>query len=384
MESAAGRYAFATTAVAATQIHNAPGAVAPPLYLSTTFERLPDGTYPSEFEYSRERNPNRTALESALSQLEGGADAAVFASGSAALMTLFLSLRPSDHVIAPNDMYFGIREMLHHTFSAWGLAVTFVDVTQPADILKAVRPNTRLIFIETPSNPLLKVADIRAIVEIARSRGVLVACDNTLATPVFQNPLALGCDIVTHSTTKYISGHHDALGGALITAKTDEYWQRIRFNQRICGPVSSPFSDWLTLRGISSLSCRVKTQNDSALQIATYLQSHPEIDQVLHPGLPISPTHAVASSQMSGYGALFSIRVRGNAERAIDVTKNVRLFRRATSFGGPESLIEHRASIEGPNSTTPPNLLRLAIGLEDPADLIEDLKHALSPRRGGD
>ena len=380
MESAARRHAFATTAVTATQIHNSPGAVAPPLYLSTTFERSADGTYPTEFEYSRESNPNRTALEAALSMLEGGADAAVFASGSAALMTLFLSLGPNDHVIAPRDMYFGIHEMLAQTFSSWGLSVTFVDVVNVSEIESAIRPNTCLIFVETPSNPMLKVADLRAIVDIARAHDILMACDNTLATPVFQSPLALGCDLVTHSTTKYISGHHDAHGGALITAKKDAYWERIRFNQRICGPVSSPFSDWLTLRGIASLACRAKMQNDTALRIAEHLNAHPHIEQVLHPGLASHPQHVVASAQMSGFGALFSILVRGDAQRAIGVTKNVKLFKRATSFGGPESLIEHRASIEGPASSTPPNLLRLAIGLEDSSDLIEDLEQALSGR----
>ena len=380
MKSAAREQAFATRAVAATQLHNPPGAVAPPIYLSTTFERSPDGAYPTEFEYSRERNPNRTALESALAALEGGEDAAVFASGSAALMTLFLSLGPNDHVIAPHDMYFGIREMLRHTFCAWGLTVTFVDATQPSEIEKAVRANTRLIFVESPSNPMLKVADLHAIVDIARAHEIIVACDNTIATPVFQSPLAIGCDIATHSTTKYISGHHDALGGALIASKKSEYWERIRFNQRICGPVSSPFTDWLTLRGIASLDCRVKAQSESALRIATSLHSHPEIEDVLHPGLPSHPQHAVAMKQMRGFGALFSILVRGNAQRAIDVTKNVRIFKRATSFGGPESLIEHRASIEGPASTTPPNLLRLAIGLEDSNDLIKDLERALAAR----
>jgi cystathionine gamma-synthase len=355
--------------------------IAPPIHLSTTFERDEAGEYSGGFNYSRDDNPNRRMLEQALAALEGGAEAAAFASGSAAAMTLFQALRPGDHVVVADDSYYSIRVMLDEVFVPWGLTVTFADCSDLAVLSGAMRPATRLVFIETPSNPLMRVTDIAGAAEIAHAAGALLACDNTLPTPVLQQPLALGADIVVQSTTKYISGHHDAMGGALITGRDDAFWQRIRAQQRLCGAIPSPFASWLTLRGLSSLVQRVRWQNESALEIARFLAQHPAVREVLHPGLPTHPAHALAAKQSTGSGGLFSFRIDGEAKDALGVAARLRLFRRATSFGGPDSLVEHRASVEGPNSTTPGDLLRLAIGLEDPSGLIADLERALTPVR---
>jgi cystathionine gamma-synthase len=361
-------------------------AVAPPIHLSTTFERDQAGEYSGGFNYSRDDNPNRRALERALAQLEGGAEAAAFASGSAAASALFQALRPGDHVVVADDSYYSIRVMLAEVFVPWGLAVTFADCSDLAALRGAMRPETRLVFIETPSNPLMRITDIAGAAEIAHAAGALLACDNTLPTPVLQRPLALGADIVVQATTKYIAGHHDAMGGALALRQAQDdigvgaFWQRIRTLQKLCGAIPSPFASWLTMRGINSLVQRVRWQNDSALEIARFLAQHPAVREVLHPGLPTHPAHALAAKQSTGSGGLFSIRVDGDAQDALGVAARLRLFRRATSFGGPDSLVEHRASVEGANSPTPGDLLRLAIGLEDPADLIADLDRALVHR----
>lgn len=354
------------------------GAIAAPISLSTTFERAADGSYPSGYEYARDDNPNRRALEAALAALEGGEDAAAFASGSAAAMTLFQGLRPGDEAIVSDDCYFGVREMLRQFFVPWGLRVRFVDTSDVQKLEAATGPDTRLIFVETPSNPQLRISDIRAAARIAERCGAMLAVDNTAATPILQRPLDLGADVVIHSTTKYISGHHDAMGGSLITRKRDEFWSAIRLAQKLCGCIPSPFASWLTARALPSLAQRVRYQSDSALQIARELSNHALVERVLHPWLPAHPGSSVAHSQMSGGGALFSILVKGDADRAKRVAAQVKVFTRATSFGGPESLIEHRASVEAPGTTTPPNLLRLAIGLEQTHLLIDDLDRALS------
>jgi cystathionine gamma-synthase len=355
-------------------------AVAPPIHLSTTFERDQAGEYSGGFNYSRDDNPNRRALERALAELEGGAEAAAFASGSAAASTLFQALRPGDHVVVADDSYYSIRVMLAEVFAPWGLAVTFADCSDLAALRGAMRPETRLVFIETPSNPLMRITDIAGAAEIAHAAGALLACDNTLPTPVLQRPLALDADIVVQATTKYIAGHHDAMGGALIAARSDAFWQRIRTLQKLCGAIPSPFASWLTMRGISSLVQRVRWQNDSALEIARFLAQHPAVREVLHPGLPTHPAHALAAKQSIGSGGLFSFRLHGGRDAALNVAARVRLFRRATSFGGPDSLVEHRASVEGANSSTPGDLLRLAIGLEDPESLIAALEQTLDGR----
>jgi cystathionine gamma-synthase len=373
------RTSLATRAVqAASARHGDPRAIAPPIYLSTTFERDAAGEYSGGYEYARDNNPNRAALEAALTELEGGADTAAFASGSAATMALFLALRPGDHAVVARDAYWGVRVMLDEIFAPWGLAVSYADCTDLAQIAAAIRPATRLLFVESPSNPLLGITDIAGAAALAHEAGALLACDNTLPTPVLQQPLAHGADLVVHATTKALSGSHDAMGGAIVTSRADAYWAAIRLQQKACGNIPSPFASWLTLRGIGSLVQRVRWQNDSALQIAQFLATHRAVREVLHPGLPSHPGYDVAAQQMTGAGGLFSVRIAGGREAALAVAARLTRFRRATSFGGAESLVEHRASVEGPKSTTPDDLLRLAIGLEDPADLIQDLDRALT------
>lgn len=354
------------------------GSIASPLYLSTTFERGAGGDYPHGYEYSRDDNPNRHELECALAALEGGEDAAAFASGSAAAMTLFQTLRPGERVIVSDDCYWGVRQMLDRIFVPWGLEVRYVDTSLYDELDGAAREGARLIFIETPSNPQLKVTDIAAAARVAKSCGALLACDNTAATPILQRPFKLGADFVIHSTTKYISGHHDAMGGALVTRRKDDVWAAVRFAQKHCGCVPSPFAAWLTQRAIPSLPHRMRFQNNSALYLAQRLNDHPAIEAVLHPWLDSHPNCATARAQMQGAGALFSILARGDERRALEIAAHVQVFKRATSFGGPESLIEHRASVEAPGTKTPHNLLRLAIGLEDPQELLDDLLQALA------
>lgn len=353
------------------------GSVVPPLYLSTTFERNADGTYPHGYVYSRSGNPNRQALEHAITALESGTEAAGFASGSAATLAVLQALKTGDHVIAPQSVYFGIQEMLRKIFAQWGLAFSLVDTTNLGAVQAAVQPNTRLILIETPSNPLLSVTDIQAVADIAHAAGAYLACDNTLASPVLQNPLKHGADLVIHATTKYLAGHSDVIGGMVVTREVSQLFEQIRLIQGIGGAVPSPFDCWLTLRGLQTLPYRVRAQASTAQTLAHFLSQHPAVEQVLYPGLESHPEHAIAAKQMSGYGGLLSILVKGTQETAMSVAAKVNLFTRATSFGGPHSLIEHRASIEAPGTQTPPNLLRLSVGLEHVDDLIADLDQAL-------
>ncbi len=359
----------------------ATGAVTPPLHLSTTFERAADGSYPHGYVYARTENPTRVALERLLATLEAGTEeateAAAFASGSAATAAVIQSLAPGDHVLAPSDVYHGTGKLLRNIFAPWGLSVDFVDMSDLAAVEAALRPTTRLVWVETPSNPLLKISDVAAISELAHAAGAAVACDNTWATPVAQRPLALGADLVVHSTTKYLGGHSDTLGGAVIGRANDERFARIRQIQGSVGAVLSPFDSWLTLRGIRTLAYRMRGHTEHALAVARFLAEHPAVEAVHYPGLPSHPGYAVATRQMSLAGGMLSIQIRGGEEAAMAVAGATRIFTRATSLGGVESLIEHRASIEGPASSTPRNLLRLSIGLEHPDDLIEDLDQAL-------
>lgn len=374
-----GRPAIPTRAVhGASASHDDARSIAPPIYLSTTFERAADNTLPGGFEYSRENNPNRAALEHVLADLEGGVDAVAFASGMAAATALFQALRPGDHVVVADDCYWGVRVMLDDVFAPWGLAITYARCSDLAAVEAAMRPQTRLVFVETPSNPMMRVTDLAGVAALAHENGALLACDNTLPTPVLQQPFAHGADLVVHATTKYLSGGHDAMGGAVIAKSADPYWARIRALQKSCGSVPSPFASWLTLRGVASLAPRVRWHESNGLAVGRFLAEHPRVVEVLHPGLASHPQHALAARQTTGTGGLFSFRVRGGRDAALRVAGAVRLIRRATSFGGPETLVEHRASVEGPSSTTPDDLLRLAIGLEDAADLIADLEHALN------
>ena len=358
----------------------ATGAVSAPIHLSTTFARESDGALPHGFLYARNDNPNRHQLERALAALEGGGAALAFASGMAATAAVFQSLAPGDHVIAPLDAYYATARLLREVMAGWGLASTLVEMTDPEAVSGAITPRTRLVWIETPSNPTLAVTDIRRVAAIARAAGARSVCDNTWATPVLQRPLELGADLVMHSTTKYLGGHSDLTGGALVAPAENDWTARLRTLQTLGGAVPSAFDCWLLLRGIRSLPWRMRGHCENAATVAAFLASHEAVEVVHYPGLASDPGHAVAERQMRGFGGMVSVQVKGGAPAALEVVRRVRLFIRATSLGGTESLIEHRASVEGPGTRTPPGLLRLSIGLEHADDLLEDLDQAL---RGG-
>ena len=344
--------------------------VVQPITLSTTFHHK-DGS-PT---YSRAANPNRDALEQVLAMMEKGQSAAAFSSGNAAGMAVFQSLPAGSHIIAPNDMYHGMRKQLEEIFRGV-LEVSFVDLTEVENLKEAIRPETKLLWIETPSNPLLKISDIRTLSDIAKSKGIKVVCDNTFATPVFQNPLLLGADIVMHSATKYFGGHSDILGGALITKEEDEFWERIKNVQITGGAVPSPFDCYYLTRSIKTLPYRMKGHAEHAGHIATYLQQHPKVEEVYYPGLKDHPGHEIAARQMSGFGGMLSFLVKGSAEDADRLISHLQYFTNATSLGGVESLIERRASVEGPDTQTPQNLIRVSVGLEHLDDLLGDLDQA--------
>ncbi len=356
----------------------ATGALTQPIHLSTTFERDPDGNYSRGYIYGRSDNPNRKALETTLAHLEGGAAAITFASGSAATFSLLQSLQTGDHVIAPQNVYFGVQEMLKKIFAPWGLAFSLIDTTDLEAVAAARNDQTRLVLIETPSNPQLAVTDIAAIADLAHSFDAYLACDNTIASPVLQRPLDLGADFVIHATTKYLAGHSDVIGGAVMARQINPLFEQMRLVQTIGGVIPSPFDCWLTLRGLQTLSLRVQQQASSAQAIAEFLQQHPAVEQVLYPGLTDHPGHSIARQQMTGYGGLLSVLIQGDGDRAMAVTASTKLFTRATSFGGTHSTLEHRASMEAAGTETPQNLLRLSMGLEAVDDLIADLDQALS------
>lgn len=373
---------FETLAVhAGSAVDATTGAVTPPIHLSTTFEREEDGSYPRGYVYARQANPNRAALERSLAALDGGAVAAAFASGQAATASCLQALSPGDHVVLPVDAYYGTATLLRDIFGRWGLEHTLADMRDPSKVAAAMRPTTRLVWVETPSNPLLRITDIAAVADVAHAGGARLACDNTWATPALCRPLELGADLVMHATTKYLGGHSDVLGGALVSRTADEFFERVLSVQRTAGAVASPFDCWLVTRGIRTLPYRVRAQSETAGTLAKFLASHPAVSAVHYPGLPSHPGHEIAARQMSSFGAMLSIQVTGGRARAMAVAAACRLFTRATSLGGPESLIEHRASNEGPDSTTPQDLLRISVGLEHADDLIADLEQALSENR---
>lgn len=369
---------FETLAIhAGTEIDPATGAVSPPIYLSTTFARAPDGSYPHGYVYTRSGNPNRAALERLLTVLEGGAAAAAFASGSAAAGAIFRALRPGDHAVVPQDLYHGLQKLLHQVILPWGLALSVVDMTDPAALKSALRETTRLVWLETPSNPLLKITDIAAVTALAHEVGARVVCDNTWTPPPLQPVFGYGVDLVVHATTKYLAGHSDVLGGIVVTRQEDAFFERIRAVQHHEGAVPSPFDCWLALRGLKTLPYRLRAHSDNAACVAAFLAAHPRVKAVHYPGLATHPGHEIARRQMRGFGGMLAFEVHGGEAAAMAVAAKVRLFTRATSLGGVESLIEHRASIEGPQTSTPKDLLRLSVGLEHPDDLIDDLAQAL-------
>ena len=358
-------------------IDAATGAVAMPIHLSTTFERDAEGGYPHGYSYGRSANPTRHALEQGLAALEGGEDAAAFGSGLAASSAILQALAPGDHVIAPTDVYHGMTKLLRDVFVRWGLDVSFVDMTKPDEITKAVGSKTKLLWVETPSNPQLKITDIARVVEIAHAAGAICACDNTWA-PIVQRPLDLGADLVMHATTKYLGGHSDVTGGVVIAKAKTGFLERVREIQTTGGAVPSPFDCWLILRGMRSLPWRMRAHSDNASKVANWLADHPRVETVHYPGLAAHAGHEIAARQMSAFSGMLSFEVRGGREAALGVAAKTEIFIRATSLGGVESLIEHRASIKGEDPRTPQGLLRLSVGLEHPDDLIEDLAQALS------
>ena len=351
-------------------------AVIQPITMSTTFVREADGSFPAGYIYSRSSNPNRSALENVLAKLEGGGDAAAFSSGNAAGMAVFQTLKPATHIIGPDDMYHGLRNQIKTLFADI-LEFDFVNINDPAVLAAHIKPNTGLIWVETPSNPLLKITDIKTIVATARKHNIKVVCDNTFATPIGQQPLALGADIVMHSSTKYFGGHSDLMGGALITAEKNEWWAKIRQVQEMGGAIPSPMDCYYLTRSIKTLPYRVKGHVHNAQLLAEYLENHSKIEKVMYPGLLSHPQHAIAKEQMLNFGGMLSFCVKGGSEGARKVINKLKIFTQATSLGGVESLIEHRASVEGPDTKTPHNLLRVSVGLENIDDLIADLTQAL-------
>lgn len=373
------KYKFETLAVhAGHAVDPSTGAVTEPIHLSTTFERDADGGYSKGFLYSRNHNPNRNGLEAALAALEGGEAAAAFGSGLAAVTAIFQGLAPGDHVVAPVDIYHGTANVLKHLFFKWKVTASFIDMTDLDVVRASLTPSTKIIWIETPSNPLLQCVDIAAIAHIAHEHGARAIADNTFASPVLQQPLALGCDVVMHATTKYLGGRSDVLGGIVVSRLDDEHFAQVRTAQLFGGAVPSPFDCWLVMRSLPTLPYRMQAHCNNAKKVAEFLHQHPKVSVVHYPGLEGNPFHALAKKQMSGFGGMLSFEVKGGKNAAMALAANVDIFTRATSLGGVESLIEHRASIEGPESKTPQGLLRVSVGLENGDDLIEDLTSALT------
>ncbi|HEY4367964.1 MAG TPA: aminotransferase class I/II-fold pyridoxal phosphate-dependent enzyme [Steroidobacteraceae bacterium] len=359
-------------------VEPAAGDVAPAIRMTTTFERDVDGEFSRGYSYARADNPGRRSLEQCIAALEGGEDATAYASGSAASLAVFSLLRPGDHVVAPIECYHGTAKQLRDIVGPMGVRYTFADLTSAAALHDALTDTTRLVWIETPSNPMLNLSDIETLAELAHGRGAMVCCDNTFATPVWQRPLELGADLVMHSSTKYFGGHSDVMGGAVVTRDRGGLSEHLRDYQGTAGGIPSPFDCWLIRRSLTTLACRVRAQSDSANRIAHVLSKHKKVERVFYPGLESHPGHALARKQMNGgFGAMLSFCVRGGRDEAFAVAARTHLFTRATSLGGVESLIEHRASVEGPHTVTPQNLLRVSVGLENVDDLIGDLDQAL-------
>ena len=360
------------------QIDEETGAISPPIHLSTTYERnAADGSPSHGYSYIRDSNPTQSRLEEALAAIDSGEASLAFASGMAAVSALMQAVPAGSHVVLPDDGYYSLRVLASDFFPRWGLTCDLVSMDDLSLVRRTMRPNTRVVWCESPSNPLMKIVDIRGLVEIAHASGSILVADSTFATPALLRPIELGADVVMHSTTKYLGGHSDVQGGSLAFRKRDEWYERAEHARTIVGGVASPFNSWLILRGIRSLAARMRVHSENARAVATFLSGHRRVDLVHYAGLPSHPGHQIAARQMSDFGGMMSFRVRGGREEALRVAGRTRVFVRATSLGGTESLIEHRASSEGPTSLTPQNLLRLSVGLEHKDDLIADLAQAL-------
>jgi cystathionine gamma-synthase len=371
---------FETRAVhAGLSVDENTGAIAPPIHLSTTFGRDEASQPIGRHTYIRESNPNQERLEQAVAELEGGEAGLAFASGMAAGAAVFEALEPGTHMVIPDDVYYGFGVAAQEFCNKWGITFDAVPMEDLDQLSAAIRPETGLIWVETPSNPLLKVVDIRRITALARQADATTIVDNTFATPALQRPIECGADIVLHSATKYFGGHSDVAGGCLVFARRSPLFEATERAQHILGASLAPFNSWLILRGLRTLACRMQAQSAGALVVAQSLEGHPNVRAVHYPGLESHPGHEIAKGQMSSFGAMLSFRVRQGREAALSIVGRSSLFVRATSLGGVESLIEHRATSEGDDATSPEDLIRLSIGLEHPDDLIEDLGRALCP-----
>jgi cystathionine gamma-synthase len=352
----------------------------PPIHLATTFERSGDGSYPGGRVYSRDASPAYDQAEEVLRQLEGGAQALLFSSGMAAATAILQALEPGVRILVPRAMYWAFRKWLIGFTSNWHIELAFYDNADLADLEQqlTVTP-TDLLWIETPANPTWDITDIRLAAELAHRHGATVVVDSTVSTPVLTRPLELGADLVLHSATKYLNGHSDVVAGVLVTKADNAFWQRIRTVRALGGAVLGPFEAWLLLRGMRTLHLRVRTASASALRIAESLTLHDEISEVLYPGLTLHQGHRIAAVQMQGgFGGMLSIQLKQGEDKARDVAARLQVFKRATSLGAVESLVEHRASVEGPGTQCPSDLLRLSIGIEPVADLLADLEQALA------
>jgi cystathionine gamma-synthase len=353
------------------------GAIAPPIHLSSTYELSADSRLIHGYRYVREASPTQSRLETALAAIEGGAASLVFASGMAAGAAILQTLEPGSHVLIPDDAYYAYRLLARDFLAKWGIEAEIVAMDDLDALRRSIRPTTRIVWAESPSNPLMKVVDLEAIAAIAREAGAISLVDSTFATPMLQQPIALGADGVLHSSTKYFGGHSDVHGGVLVFRETGPLFDATLHARRIVGGVASPFNSWLVLRGIRTLGARMRVHCDNAEAVARFLEAHPAVARVHYPGLASHPAHAIAVRQMKRFGGMVSFETKGNRQRSVDVVGALRLFVRATSLGGVESLVEHRASTEGVGTTTPETLIRLSIGLEHPDDLIADLAEAL-------
>ena len=360
------------------EIGNPSSSVVPPISPSTIFEIDAEGRNENDLHYTRLANPNRLQFEAVIASLENGAVAAAFSSGIAAATAVLQALDPGDHIIIPEDVYAGNRKMVKNIMNRWGLESSFIDMTSLDEIERHLKKNTKLIWIETPSNPLMRITDIKTVAELAKSRNIRTVVDNTWPTPVNQLPLELGADLVMHSTSKYFGGHSDILGGAVVAAAEDVFFERIKQIQKMAGAVPSPQDCWMLSRSTRTLAYRMRGHNEHARLVADYLANHKKVERVFYPGLESHPGHDIAEKQMKDFGGMISFLAGKNASEAIKIVGHSNLIKRATSLGGVESTWEHRQSSEGEGSVSPGNMIRMSVGLEHPDDIIEDLDRALS------